>query len=292
MLIPAIEDRLVNVIHSSYGCEQCRGNVGFSAAGKMKISTAKKKQPSLENLIENEDLGLDILHPGGLDITKELARLCHIGKDASVLDVASGTGESACYLAEDLGARVVGIDVSENMINRAKKKAEQRNLEIEFEKADAHQLPFSDATFDSAISECTVCILDKERVISEMARVIKPDGYVGIHDICWKKDTPQQIKKKLAEIEGERPEMIEGWKVLFEKAGLVDVKTIDRSFWIPIWMKGIRKKLGFIGQLKIFFKIVRIWGVRGLRRVWESNRIFQSKHIGYGIIVGRKPSSR
>jgi hypothetical protein len=55
-------------------------------------------------------------------------------------------------------------------------------------------------------------------------------------------------------------------------------------------MKGIRKKLGLTGQLKIFFKIARIWGVPGLRDVWESQRTFQSKHTGYGIIAGRKSS--
>ena len=102
------------------------------------MTTARKKRPSLENLVESEDLGLELLHPGGLDTTKELARLCRIGKDTSVLDVASGTGESACYLSASLGARVVGIDLSDYMIERAKKKTELRNLEIEFEKADAH----------------------------------------------------------------------------------------------------------------------------------------------------------
>lgn len=262
----------------------------FQAEVKMKLSTAQKKRPSLENLVENEDLGLDILHPGGLDLTQQLARLCQIGQDTSVLDVASGTGESACYLAEELGASVVGIDVSDFMIERAKKKAEQRNLEIEFEKADAHQLPFGDETFDRVISECTTCVLDKERAIREMVRVVKPNGYVGIHDICWKQDTPEQIRFRLAEIEGERPETLEGWKTLFEKAGLVDVKTVDRSLLIPRWMKGIKKKLGISGQLKIFLKIIRIWGIRGLRDVWESERIFQSQYTGYGIIVGRKPN--
>jgi ubiquinone/menaquinone biosynthesis C-methylase UbiE len=258
----------------------------------MNMTTAKKKHLSLETLVESEDLGLDILHPGGLDITRELARLCRIGKDTSVLDVASGTGESACYLTEELGARVVGIDASEYMIERAKKKALHRNLEIKFEKADAHQLPFGDGTFDRVISECTVCILDKDRAIREMARVVKADGHVGIHDICWKQDTPARIKKRLAEIEGERPETVDGWKALFEKAGLIDVETVDRSFLIPAWMKDIRKKLGFRGQLKIFLKIGRLWGIRGLRDAWQSERIFQSKHTGYGIIVGRKPLSR
>jgi SAM-dependent methyltransferase len=261
----------------------------ISGAVTMKMSTAKKKRPSLETFVENEDLGLDILHPGGLDITRELARLCRIGKDTSVLDVASGTGESACFLAEELGACVTGIDASEHMIERAKKKALHRKLDIKFEKADAHQLPFGDGTYDSVISECTACILDKERAIREMARVVKADGYVGIHDICWKQDTPERLKNRLAEIEGERPETLDGWKALFEKAGLTDVETVDRSLLIPAWMKDIRKKLGIGGQLKIFLKIGRLWGIRGLRDVWKSERIFQSKYTGYGIIVGRKP---
>jgi hypothetical protein len=51
-------------------------------------------------------------------------------------------------------------------------------------------------------------------------------------------------------------------------------------------MKGIRKKLGLTGQLKIFFKIARIWGVPGLRDVWESQRTFQSKHTGYALSLG------
>jgi ubiquinone/menaquinone biosynthesis C-methylase UbiE len=266
--------------------------MSFSDASRIQRDSAKQKSPSLETLVESEDLGLDILHPGGLDITRELARQCRIGKGTSVLDVASGTGESACFLAEELGARVVGIDGSEYMIERARKKALHRNLDIKFEKADAHQIPFGDGTFDSVISECTVCILDKERAIREMARVVETNGYVGMHDICWKQDTPAGIKNRLAEIEGERPETLDGWKALFEKAGLVDVETVDRSLLIPAWMKDVRKKLGLRGQLKIFLKIARLWGIRGLRKVWESERIFESRYTGYGIIVGRKPLSR
>lgn len=249
----------------------------------------RKKCPSLENLIENEDLGLESLHPGGLEITQELARLCQIGKDTSVLEVASGTGESACYLSASLQACVVGIDSSDSMIERAKQKAKQRNLEIEFEKADAHQLPFGEATFERVFSECTTCLLDKERAIREMVRIVKPGGYVGIHDICWQPDTPEKMKKRLAESEGESPETLEGWKLLFEKAGLVDIETVDKSFLIPTWIKESKKKLGLKGELKILLKIVRKWGLRGLRNIWSSEQIFQSQYTGYGIIVGRKP---
>jgi ubiquinone/menaquinone biosynthesis C-methylase UbiE len=254
------------------------------------MDTTEKNLPSLENLVESGVLGLEILHPGGLDITRQLAQLCRIGKDTAVLDVASGTGESACYLAEEMGARVVGIDGSDYMIGRARKKAEQRYLAIEFRKGDAHKLPFRENTFDAAISECTTCILDKERAIREMARLVKPGGFVGIHDICWKEDTPEQIKNRLAEIEGERPETLDGWKTLFEKASLVDVQSVDCSSQMLPWVKGIRKKLGFGGQLKVFVKVLRMSGIRGIQNVWESKQIFQSEHIGYGIIVGRIPS--
>jgi SAM-dependent methyltransferase len=254
------------------------------------VTAARKKRPSLENLVETQDLGLEFLHPGGLEITLELARLCRIGRDTSVLDVASGTGESACYLAERLGACVIGIDISDHMLERARKKGKQKNLEIEFKKGDAHQLPFADNVFDAVISECTTCILDKGRAIHEMARVVKPDGFVGIHDICWQADVPEGMRKRLAEIEGESPETLEGWKGLFERTGLIDVRTSDRSSLIPVWMNEIRKKLGFMGQLRIFLRVLRVWGIRGLRDVRDSERIFRSKHTGYGIVVGRKPA--
>lgn len=248
-----------------------------------------ERRPSLENLIEGEDLGLEVLHPGGLEITKELAELCHIGKDTKVLDVSSGTGESACFLAEQFGCQVTGVDVSDYMVETARSKAKERGLNIEFKQGDAHNLPFEGNTFDAVISECTTCLLDKERAISEMVKVAKSGGYVGIHDICWKEDTPEDMKQKLATIEGERPETLEGWKQLFEQAGLTDVVTVDKSYLIPGWGKEMKKKIGLVRMLKFFLKVLKKWGISGFKSVRESEQIFQSPHVGYGIIVGRKP---
>jgi hypothetical protein len=61
-----------------------------------------RRQPSLEKLIETIDLGLEVLHPGGLEITRELAMLCHIGHQAKVLDVASGTAKVLVFCKESL----------------------------------------------------------------------------------------------------------------------------------------------------------------------------------------------
>jgi len=247
----------------------------------------KNKRPSLENIIESEDVCLEILHPGGLEITRELAQFCHIGKVIKVLDIGSGTGESAFYLVRNFNCHIIGMDISDRMIKKAKRKAIDHGVIIQFKKGDAHDLPFKDNTFDAVISECTTSILDKERAIGEMVRVARSGGYIGIHDICWKKDGPEN--HRLAEIEFRRPETLEGWKTQFEKAGLIDVMIEDRSNLIPEWEKEISEKLGRFVRLKIFLKIIKNWGIGGLRKVMESRRIFQSQDTGYGIIVGKKP---
>jgi ubiquinone/menaquinone biosynthesis C-methylase UbiE len=253
------------------------------------MGSVQKRGPSLENLVERENLGLEVLHPGGLEITKELATLCHIGKGSKVLDVASGTGESACYLQKSFDCQIVGVDISDYMIERAEKKVTKRHLQIQFKKGNAHHLPFDDNTFDAVISECTLCILEKAKAIGEMIRVTKPDGYVGFHDICWKENTPEYLKQKLVEIEGEKPETLDEWKRLFETMKLEDVRVFDKSYLISPWLKGIRKELGFAGQIKIFLKVLRTWGFRGLNSILESEQIFQNEHTGYCIVVGRKP---
>ncbi len=244
---------------------------------------------SLEKLIESEDVGLEILHPGGLEITRTLAELCHIGEGKLVLDVASGTGESACFLVEEFGCRVIGVDYSDYMVERARRKARMRGLDIEFRRGDAHNLPFEDNMFDAVISECTTCLLDKERAIKEMIRVAKPGGYVGIHDVCWMENTPESLKKKLAELEGERPETLDGWREIFEKLGLENIIAIDKSYLIQDWVKYVKERIGFMGQIKIFIKVLGKWGLSGYRSMREVEKIFQSPYIGYGVIVGRKP---
>ncbi|MBI4514073.1 MAG: class I SAM-dependent methyltransferase [Gemmatimonadetes bacterium] len=185
--------------------------------------------------MEHGDLDLDVLHPGGLEITRELAHRCRILPGTRVLDVASGTGESACLLAEELGARVVGLDVSDRMVGRARAKAVHQALaEVEFLPADAHRLPFEDGTFDAVLCECTLCLFEKERA-------------------------------------------------------LADLEAIDRSHLLRNWIGLTRKELGGLRQWRVFLRIVRRWGIRGLGPIWESVRIFRSGHLGYAVAVGRKP---
>lgn len=124
------------------------------------------------------------------------------------------------------------------------------------------------------------------RLPTSLARSFR---HIRRHDLCWREDTPNSLKERLVELEGERPETLDGWESLFENAGLSDVVTEDRTSLIPAWTKDVKKQLGLIGQVKVFWKIFRKWGVTGIVQIKKSENVFSSKHMGYGLIVGRKP---
>lgn len=100
-----------------------------------------------------------------------------------VLDCATGTGDLALAFKKTVGptGRVVGTDFNADMLSFAPAKARDRSLDVEFEVADAMDLPYADATFDVAsISFGIRNVDDPVRALSEMARVVVPGGRVVI----------------------------------------------------------------------------------------------------------------
>lgn len=245
-------------------------------------------RPSLESIVEVGMLPLKSLHPGGLRTTRRLAEQCHIHQGARVLDVASGTGETACFLAEAFGAHVYGIDRSQEMVRRAEDQARARNLQVQFRTAEAASLPFDDSIFDAAICECTLCFLDKPRVLGEMVRVVHSGGCVGMHDLCWRAGASVRQKRTLADVEGEEPETLDGWQRLFERAGLIEITVIDLSAVKSRWMDESSEQLGLTGLALLVLNVVRRWGLRGLSKVLRSQSVFASDRLGYGLVVGTK----
>jgi len=189
---------------------------------------------------------------------------------------------------EEFKCHAVGIDMSQVMITRAKEKAREKTLNIELKIGDAHHLPFEDNEFDVVISECAVCALDKEMAIAEMIRVAIPGRFIGLHDICWREDTPNDLKVKLKEIENELPETLGGWKKLFSESGLENCSATDKSHLMSAWMKCNKQSLGFTGQLRIGMKVFQKWGIKGVKTIMETEKIFKNHFTGDGIIVGCK----
>jgi len=99
-----------------------------------------------------------------------------------VLDAACGTGRYAIPLAE-AGARLCGLDGSEEMLAHARRKAADRSLTIDLRSGDLHDLPFEDASFDLVLSALELChVPDLNPVAAELARVLRPGGRVIISD--------------------------------------------------------------------------------------------------------------
>ena len=96
----------------------------------------------------------------------------------NLVDIGCGTGSYAAALAE-LGWTVTGVDVSEDMLRRAREKG------VVTVRADAAALPFEDASFDAAVSIFTHTDVDDfSAVVGEVARVLRPGApfvYVGVH---------------------------------------------------------------------------------------------------------------
>lgn len=112
----------------------------------------------------------------------------HLVAGASVLEVGCGTGEDAIALAKLVGSsgKVTAVDRSQAMLKQAIASTENLGLAIEFVQADAQQLPFADHTFDAARVDRTLQhIASPQTVIAEMARVVRPDGWVVAVEPDW-----------------------------------------------------------------------------------------------------------
>jgi ubiquinone/menaquinone biosynthesis C-methylase UbiE len=92
-----------------------------------------------------------------------------------VLEIGIGTGANLQYYGRDV--RLVGIDLSPNMLARARVKAETLTIDVRLEVGDAQQLPFAGESFDSVVCTLVLCsVPDDRRAIGEVFRVLRPRG--------------------------------------------------------------------------------------------------------------------
>lgn len=265
------------------------------------MKNQKNQKPSMEDVLELS--GIDILHPGGYDLSKRIGEVFEM-KDRKVLDVACGRGAFACYYAKNFGARITGVDVNPDMIKSSVNRAKKEGVEdiTEFRVADALNLPFPDNSFDVVVNECAVGLTsDPQKCLDEMVRVVKPEGFVVIHESLWLKELPDNEKKDIAERMGTVPLKLSEWREMMRKAGAVEIWDED---WSDLEkMSKIRpdKKIENVEDLFslwekitiIFPRVVKKFGLKGLFYLNESEKkikpLYHNGFYGYCLMKGEKP---
>ncbi|CDX29798.1 Methyltransferase type 11 [Mesorhizobium sp. ORS 3359] len=152
-----------------------------------RLKTALAVLGSEEQRLGPEQLAtLDQFHTRGLAATAELANLAVITADMSVLDVGSGVGGPARFLAAAHGCEVTGVDLSEPFVEAARYLTARTGQDgkVSFETGSALALPFEDGRFDAALLQhVAMNIADRPLLYREIRRVLKPGGKFATFDV-------------------------------------------------------------------------------------------------------------
>jgi ubiquinone/menaquinone biosynthesis C-methylase UbiE len=138
-------------------------------------------------------VGFDQFHVRGLEATKEMADALKLKPGQSVLDVGSGLGGPARYLAAVHGVHVTGIDLTPDYVAVSDYLSERAGLagKLTFQQGDATDLPFKDEQFDVAWTQhVAMNIPDKSKLYKSVWRVLKPGGRFAIYDAIQGNDQP------------------------------------------------------------------------------------------------------
>jgi ubiquinone/menaquinone biosynthesis C-methylase UbiE len=239
------------------------------------------------------------LHLGGKKATTDLLKMCEPTAESHVLDIGCGSGYTACEIASEYGSRVTGIDISENMIEKAKQRAKRERLEklVEFRVADVFSLPFDDDAFDIALFESVLTPLpgDKLEALRETVRVIQPSGLVGVNESIISSTAPKEFLSLAEEHPATHrfftPETL---KTLLEGSGLEIVEMTEiLSSETPRSTSG----LGLINMIsfmvkaywRVLWRIISDPRFRKAAKTDEKVSTFIKEHGGYVLIVGRVP---
>jgi arsenite methyltransferase len=120
----------------------------------------------------------------------------------TVLDLGSGAGLDCFFAAKKVGeaGKVIGVDMTPEMIERARSGAERMNLtNVEFRQGFLEDLPVDSGSVDVIISNCVINLSpDKSKVFGEAFRVLKPGGKLAVSDIVMDGSLPDSIKQSLS----------------------------------------------------------------------------------------------
>ncbi|WP_095091482.1 class I SAM-dependent methyltransferase [Mesorhizobium sophorae] len=143
------------------------------------------------NLRASDLEAVDEFHIGGVAATMALVGQMGLKPGTMLLDIGSGVGGPARFVANNVGADVTGIDLTQSYVDIAVSLSERTGMagKTRFVQGSALDMPFADASFDAAvILHVGMNLPDKPGLMSEAARVLRPGGVFAVYDVMRLKD--------------------------------------------------------------------------------------------------------
>ena len=186
-------------------------------------------EDDLEAVPSGANLGLGCGNPIALASLKD---------GETVLDLGSGAGFDSFLAAGKVGemGRVIGVDMTAEMIDRARENAARGNYgNVEFRMGEIEELPVADTSVDVVISNCVINLSpDKGQVWREIARVLKPGGRAAVSDLALLKPLPQEMREMVEALVGciAGAVLVKETERMAKEAGLVEIELVEKRGYV------------------------------------------------------------
>jgi ubiquinone/menaquinone biosynthesis C-methylase UbiE len=223
-----MSESIVEAVRSRYG-STAKSGLSSEHDGVRAVAEAFGYSPEeLQSIPAEANLGLSCGTP---------TAIAHLRAGETVVDLGSGGGLDVFLAAEKVGpqGRAIGIDMTPEMIDLARRNAEKRQAasavpNVEFHLGTIDSLPLADASVDCVISNCVINLApDKPAVFREIARVLKPGGRLAVSDIALKQPLPAELAHDVMAYVGciAGAILIEEYRQGLVDAGFSNVEVVD-----------------------------------------------------------------
>lgn len=236
-------------IQKNTGCcssGSCCGSVSQTRAISEKVGYSNAEMNAVP---EGANLGFGCGNPVAFAAIRE---------GDTVLDLGCGAGFDVFLAAQKVGksGRVIGIDMTPEMIAKAKENAEKGDYSnVEFRLGEIERLPVEDQSVDLIISNCVINLSpEKEKVFKEAFRVLKPGGKLMVSDLVLTRDLPEDLKGSIDAYVGCLAGAVKKDDYLrhITASGLRNVKVIsETSYPVDAMFEDLKKADGAVASIKV-----------------------------------------
>lgn len=250
------------------------------------------RAPAFEVLF---DLGKKTMRPGGMELTIKMLEELQINKSDEVVELAPGRGATTQIVLELLPSSYTAVERDKTSQQSVQEILRQKNLGL-CVVGTAHATGLEDECASVVFGEAMLTMQTRDvklKIAKEAFRLLAPGGRYGIHEVCLKKDSTQEIRTEIEDAlkdvlhVGARPLTLKEWRELLEEAGFQVQKTYEAPMKLLEPRRVIRDE-GFKGGLQFASRVLTSPTAR--RRILGMRQTFKqySSHIDASVLIAVK----